>query len=146
MKYSQAKEVKEFCNNLFSKPSWRDVIEEATSASAVDFEVENVRFILASSIDSIQQEELESDLYVLGCFNADFLAPILDIDIEAIQEMQKAEAYTAIGTLIVKMGKLEEVQEGYASADGYGHHFNRYDFGEDEISINGSNYLVFDNH
>jgi hypothetical protein len=60
--------------------------------------------------------------------------------------MQKAEAYEAIGKLIISLCKLPELQEAYASADGYGHHFNSYDFEEKEITVDGLTYYVFDNH
>ena len=143
MKYSEIKNLKEFCNGLHSEPDWREVLQNALD-DADDFEVSNVRFISDSAIDSIQQDELSSDLYCLGCFNADFLADYLPIDAEDIKNIQDAGAYEAIGKMILPV--IEDVQKGYASADGYGHHFNHYDFNEDEIFINGNLYHVFDNH
>lgn len=143
MKYSQVKTIKNFCNTLFSTPDYREVI---ANAGDDDFEVDNVRFIRADAIGQIMQDELSSDEYVLGCFNADFLADVLGIDQDVIEAMQKAEAYEAIGKLIKSLGKLEELQEAYASADGYGHHFNSYDFGEENVTIDGIDYYVFDNH
>lgn len=142
MKYSQVKMLKSFCADLFSKPDYREVIAHAGED---DFEVNGVRFVRDDAIDQIQQDELASDEYILGCFNADFLADVLGIDQEVIEAMQKAEAFEAIGKLIISMGKLEALQQAYASADGYGHHFNGYDFSEEEISIDGVDYHVFDN-
>lgn len=145
MKYSDIKKVKAFCEDLFSSPDWREVVQNALDGEA-DFEVNNVRFISDNEIDSIQEEELGNDDYVLGCFNAGFLADILEIDQDVIEALQKAEAFEAIGKLIKSMGKLGDLQQAYASADGYGHHFNSWDSGEEEITISGTLYHVFDNH
>ena len=145
MKYSELKTIKNFCNNLSSSPDWREVVAEIESGNA-DFEVNNVRFINSSDIDHIQCEELGNDEYILGCFNAWFIADVLGIDQDVIEAMQKVEAYEAVGKLIISLGKLEELQAAYASADGYGHHFNSYDFGDEELSVNGELYHVFDNH
>lgn len=95
-----------------------------------DFEVDDFRFIHQDDIDQIQQEELSSDEYVLGCFKSWFLADVLDIDLEVIESMQEAEAFEAIGKLVISMDKLGQLQEGYTYADGYGHHFSRYDGSE----------------
>lgn len=145
MRYSELKQIKQFCDDLFSTPDWREVVENIQDGEA-DFEVDGVRFINSGSIDQVMQDELESDLYCLGCFNAWFIADVTGIDQEAIEELQKAEAYTAIGKLIVSMGKLEELQGEYAWQDGYGHHFNSYDFSEEELTVNGETFHVFDNH
>lgn len=104
-----------------------------------DFEVGNYRFISVGEIDEIQQNELEGDLYILGCFNASFLAGVLDIDQDVIESMQSSEAFEAVGKLIISMDKLEELQSEYASVDGYGHHFAHYDHHEHEIG----DYLAF---
>lgn len=49
-------------------------IEEAR-----DFNIGRYRFIRRNQIDEIMTEELESDLYVLGCFKASFLADFLPL-------------------------------------------------------------------
>lgn len=150
MKYSTIKEVKVFCQSLDSQPDWREVVTMLApcfvSGMVSDFEVDEVRFINSNDIDSIMRDELSSDEYILGCFNAGFLASVLDIDIEVIDAMQQAEAYEAIGKLVLSLGKLEELQHDYVMADGYGHHFNHYDGGEEELSVCGTLYYVFDNH
>ena len=145
MKYSELKKIKFFCDDLHYDPDWREVLESALSGDD-SFEVDNVRFIAEDSIDAIQCDELESDLYTLGCFNAWFLADVTGLDSEVIEAMKSAEAFEALGNLVISMGKLSDLQQAYASADGYGHHFNRYDGGEEEIMINGRLFLVFDNH
>ena len=65
----------------------------------------------------------------------------MDIDIDVIQAMQKAEAFEALGKLVMSTGKLEELQEKYASEDGYGHHFGHYDGCEYEL--NSQPYYAF---
>ena len=143
MKYSDIKKVNKFCTGLFSEPNYKEVINNIESSND-DFEVDGVRFIQSEYIDDIQQNELLSDLYCLGCFNAYFLADYLPIDMNDIQAIQDAGAYEAIG----KMCKVHiaDIQAGYVSADGYGHHFNHYDGNEEELNINGVLYHVFDNH
>lgn len=144
MKYSDIKQIRNFCNDLFSTPDWREVVGNIENEET-DFEVDNVRFINSDNIDQIQEDELGSDDYILGCFNASFLSGILEIDQDVIEAMQKAEAFEVVGKLIKSLGKLGEVQQEYASADGYGHHFNSYNFGMEEIKVGGQLFYVFDN-
>jgi len=106
--------------------------ERALGHVESDFEVGDWRFIDADAINDIQQEELSNDLYMLGCFTDWFLANATDIDIEVIQALQEAEAFEALGKLVLP--HIAEIQAEYASTDGYGHHFNRYDGEEYEIS------------
>jgi hypothetical protein len=106
-----------------------------------DFEVDGYRFIASNAIDDILCEELEGDEYILGCFNAWFLADVLDIDQEAIEAMQQAEAFEALGKLIISLGKVRELAKAYSSADTYGHHFAHYDGAERELS--SADYYVF---
>lgn len=119
-----------------------EVIEELRLESD-DFEVNNYRFISEDSIDSIMQDELSGDEYILGCFNSWFLADVLDIDCDVIEAMQEAEAFEAIGKLVLSMNKLEELQSKYVSADGYGHHFARYDGNKYELKLNGRDFYAF---
>ncbi len=143
MKLSQIRTLKTFCNDLFSQPCFKEVINSVEN-NEDDFEVNNVRFISADSIDKIQQDELQSDLYCLGCFNASFLASVTGWPMALIEAAQKGEAFEELGEGLVDY--IEEIQESYASVDGYGHHFNSYDFSEDTIEIDGTEYFVFDNH
>ena len=114
-----------------------ELIERIESEDDTDFEFAGARIIHRDFIDQIQREELLSDLYILGCFNANFLADYLPLNADEIEQLQKAEAYTAIGKIAAK--HIDEIQEGYAAADGYGHHFNGYDFSE----IETDHYYVF---
>ena len=145
MKYSQIKAVKTFTEDLFSTPNYREVLENVLNDNN-DFEVENVRFILADDIDEIQAEELTQDLYCLGCFNASFIAEQCNWPIELVEAAQKGDAYEALGKAIEDNTDMFEFAQAYSGADGYGHHFNSYDFGEEEIEINGKTYYVFDQH
>ena len=149
MIYSDIKHVKEQCEMLHSDPDWREVVRKLDSGES-DFWVDGVRFIDEWEIDNVMADELASDLYTLGCFNDWFLADILDIDIDVIQAMQEAEAFEAIGKLIISLDKLPELAEQYARADGYGHHFNSYDFGEEMLGFHptrgpGWDFYIFDN-
>lgn len=105
----------------------RDLMGSAETDVTVDLDGHSWRFIRASGIDEIMQKELKSDTYFLGCFNSGFLAGILGVDADAIASIQKSEAFDGLGQLILAGGHLEELQEAYASADGYGHHFASYD-------------------
>ena len=144
MKLSQIRTLKNFCNDLFSQPDFKEVITLAVVDQEVDFEVNNVRFIASDSIDEIQQDELKSDLYCLGCFNALFLSQVTGLPCGLIEAAQNGGAYEDLGKVLVDY--IEDIQEEYSLADGYCHHFNHYDFSEDTIVINGIEYLVFDNH
>ncbi len=145
MRLSNIRNIRTFCSDLFSTPDWREVVTEL-EAHNDDFEVDGVRFIADDVILDVLVDELGSDDYCLGCFNANFLAGVTGIDQNVFEAMQEAEAYEAVGKLIKSLDKLEEVASEYVSADGYGHHFNRYDFGEEELEVNGKLYHVFDNH
>lgn len=144
MNFKDLLKINRFCASLHSMPDWREVAE-SIEAGVKDFEVNNVRFIDAEIIDEVLANELRNDDYILGCFNSCFLADVLGIDQDVIDAMQKAESFEAIGKLVKSLDKLDELALAYAKADGYGHHFNSYDSGEEEIVVNGVTYHVFDN-
>lgn len=106
-----------------------------------DFEIDNYRFISNEEIDAIQQDELKSDLYILGCFNADFIADQTNIPYKAVLALQKADAYEELGEMMKEF--IEEIQEEYSRLDGYGHHFGRYDRNGYEAELNGIDYHYF---
>ena len=145
MKFSQIKEIRNFCDNLFSTPNWREVVEKI-SGGETDFEVEGVRFITGDTILSVLAEELQSDLYCLGCFNARFIADMCNWPIQLVEAAQKGEAFEALGKAIADNCDMERFANAYAGADGYGHHFNRYDGSEEELVIGDVTFHVFDNH
>ena len=128
------KQCRAICKELEEKLgvyNWREVIEELQAGSD-DFEVAGYRFIDYDSIDKIQQEELASDEYVLGCFTPWFLSSVLDMPAESIEAIQKTSP-EALGQIIIAQNKLAELQADYARCDGYGHHFAHYDGNEYEI-------------
>ena len=127
MKLSEIKEIKNLVDD-----EWKEAVL-SISLKKDDFEVNDYRFIRQDKIDKIQQEELGNDSYILGCFNAWFLADILDLPTQDIEDLQKKDCFDAIGYMVLKSGKIEELQEQYVSADGYGHHFAHYDHNEHEV-------------
>lgn len=137
MKMSKIKEIKSIVGDF-----WREVLEEVLDDNN-DFEVGNYRFISSEFIDEIMCEELSNDEYILGCFCTWFLSDILEIDQDVIDAMKEAEAFEAIGKLVISLGKLEDVQQGYVSNDGYGNHFAHYAHEENEIHIDGKDYYYF---
>ena len=138
MKLSQLRDVKNLSNEL--DIDFRELTEQITDEND-DFEIDNYRFIKVSEIDTIQQDELKSDLYSLGCFNADFIADNTDLSLKVVQALQKAEAFEELGELIVD--DIETIQSEYSRLDGYGHHFGRYDGNEYEITLNDVDYYYF---
>lgn len=140
MKYSELKAIRAFCNALHSEPAWREVLE---NIGQDDFTVDNVRFIRADAIDIIQADEMENDSYILGCFNASAIADATGWPVVLIEAAQKGEAFKEIGDGMTRE-QVEALQQIYCRADGYGHHFNSYDFSEEEITLGGIDYLVFD--
>ena len=138
MKLAQLRDVKNLSNEL--DIDFRELTEQITDENN-DFEIDNYRFIKVSEIDTIQQDELKSDLYSLGCFNADFIEDNTNLSLKVIQALQKAEAFEELGELIVD--DIETIQSEYSRLDGYGHYFGRYDGNEYEITLNDVEYYYF---
>jgi hypothetical protein len=107
-----------------------------------DFEAGNFRFIHVEAVDRIMVEELEGDAYCLGCFNADFLADIVNLPLKAIETLQKAEAFEALGKIIMDGGYTAKIAEKHADADGYGYHFAH----DDGYTHDCGNYYMFKNN
>lgn len=125
-----------------------EILEEIDNNS--DFEIScgghKYRFIDSEVIDEIQREELTYDEYILGCFNASFLAGLdnMPLDYDTLKVLQESEAFEGIGKLIANnKDLLAELQEDYARTDGYGHHFALYDHNEYEIMAGDRTYYVF---
>lgn len=114
----------------FDKDERKEIIQNILKGEN-DFTVGNYRFINQDDIDDIMTDELLSDKYMLGCFNAWFIADICDLDIETVEKAQKNDSYELLGELMAK--NIGEVVENYISSDGYGHHFGHYDGYENEI-------------
>lgn len=144
MKYSELTQIKQFCEGLFSAPAWSEVARNILNG-VEDFEVDNVRFISDNVIDKVQADEMESDSYILGRFDSQAISNATNWPVRLIEAAQKGEAYSEVGDAMSRE-QIEALQQIYSNADGYGHHFNSYDFGEEEITVNGVLYHVFDNH
>ena len=97
------------------------------------FEVENYLFVRTNHLDEYLADYLKNDEYHLGSFTSWFIAGQTNIDADVIEAMQAAEAYEAVGKLILSICDMEEFAEAAASGDGYGHFLNRYDGSEIEI-------------
>lgn len=144
--YKDLIKINRFCESLHSEPEWREVVD-CIDNDETDFEIDNVRFIRSDIINEVLAEELSNDEYILGCFMPYFVADQTNVDSDVIKAMQEAEAFEAVGKLILSLCDMGEFAQAYASADGYGHHFNSYDFGEEELTLSKSTvYHVFDNH
>ena len=147
MKLSQIKEVKVLCEDLASNPDFKEVVRNIVEGFD-DFTVDNVRFIKDSAILEIMADEIFSDDYVLGCFNASFISENSDLNYELVIACQESGAFEAIGKALndtLTQDQKESFCANYASADTFGHHFNHYDFGHIEKSFNGISYHIFDN-
>lgn len=135
MQYSEIKKVKSALEDMgcYNFREFIKTIEgEGKESSILDFEIGEFRFIHESIIDNIMDEELSSDEYVLGCFNASFLTYYMDLEEHDITHIQE-KCPEALGKLIIATGQLENVRSGYVSADGYGHHFAHYDHEEHDL-------------
>ena len=112
---------------------------EQIKMQAIDFTCGAYRFIIDTSIDQILADELQDDLYILGCFNVDFISSQTRLPYEMIEACQKAEAFEAIGKGIIATCGIQKFAKAYQEADGYGNHFAHYDHETIELL----NYLVF---
>ena len=141
MKYSQTQKLIEA---MVSAPAWREVVEKILSGGQ-DFEVDGVRFIHDDVILSVLADELTNDEFILGCFAAGCIAEATGWPEVLITTVQKAEAYAEIGAAM-DADQVRKLAEIYSSADGFGHHFNRYDGSEEELIVDGFGlFHVFDN-
>jgi hypothetical protein len=102
------------------------------------------RFIASDEIDQIMQDELESNLYMLGCFVPSFIASHTGLNVEAVECIQQSGDAKALEGLGLAMAEaIVNVQQDYVSCDGYGLHFAHYDGNEHELNINGRHFYAF---
>ena len=140
LRLTEVKSIINFCNE--NNIDYRDVIDNIADLQD-DFEVDNYRFIKESEIDNIQLEELESDPYILGCFNGWFIADNTNLSYDIVRALQSAEKYSEIGEHIIDNNYTSAMQEEYSRLDGYGHHFARYDGHTMEDLLSEFGYYVF---
>jgi hypothetical protein len=122
--FSELKDIHQFCAD--NGIDWKEVASNMADDSQ-DFEVDNYRFIAENDIDAIQCEEMKNDPYILGCFNAWFIADNSSLSLAIVEALQKGEQYDAIGEHLIDNNCVGDMQKAYAGADGYGHHFSHYD-------------------
>ena len=144
MKYSQIKQIRALCDDLVSVHAWRDVVEKILSG-VQDFEVDGDRFIHDDVILSVLADELTNNEYILGGFASWCIAQATDWPALLIEAAQKGRAYAEIGDAM-DTDQIRKLAEIYSSAEGFGHHFNRYDGGEEELRVEEFGlFHVFDN-
>ena len=117
-------------------------LQENIENEKEDFEVDNYRFVLESEAKNIALDMYKCDTYMLGCFNDFFISDNCDIKLNVVQALQKAEAFSELGELMLDNG-IEELISEYCRLDGYGNVFGSYDGNSDEVTINGNLYVVF---
>lgn len=132
--------ITKLCNELGLDVE--DVVENICCKED-DFTIGNYRFIHEDEIDQILEDELGCDAYILGCFNAWFIADNTDLSIDIVEALQNSEQYEIIGRHILDNDYLEDFAKAYSDADGYGHHFNHYDGGQIEDILSETGYYVF---
>jgi len=84
----------------------------------------------------------EDDYYALGCFNASFLEDYLPLDYEDIEKLQEAEAYEAIGKILMNSGNFQKMMDDYIATDGFGSALGSYDGGNDGFTPKSGNTLI----
>ena len=82
------------------------------------------------------------DTYMLGMFNASFIADFICLDIESIELLQKAEGYEGLGSAIMNGELFEEMMDEYIRLDGYGHALSSYDGNYEEYSTSEGEDLI----
>lgn len=139
LSFTELKNIVSIANNYgIDKKELLENIENENE----DFEVDNYRFILESEAESIALDMYKYDEYMLGCFNDRFISDNCDIKLNVVQALQKAEAFSELGELMLDNG-IEELISEYCRLDGYGHVFGSYDGNNDEVTINDNLYIVF---
>lgn len=138
MKYTEIKEL----INEFDRSAAEDIIANLGSN---DFEVDRgyYRFIREDAAEQIAYDMLESDTYILGCFNPDFIADNTILSYDIVKALQEGEQFVAIGQHILDNDDLDGIVSEYIRLDGYGHVFGSYDGDYEEIAIDGIDYIYF---
>lgn len=139
MKLSEVKKIIRLANELnICKRELFDNINNEES----NFDVENYTFIEECGVFNIVKNMYESDTYILGCFNAWFIADNCNIPYNCVEALQKAEAFSELGELMLENG-IDELIEEYIRLDGAGHALNSYDGSNEEITINEVDYIYY---
>jgi hypothetical protein len=131
--FTEVKEIFEFADELGID---RRELAQNIIDGAEDFEIDCYRFIEEDEIDKIQVEELQSDPYILGCFNTSFIADNSNLSYDIVEALQKGDQYESLGQHLIDNDCVEDMQEEYSRLDGYGHHFAHYDHHTMEDKVN----------
>lgn len=86
MKYSELKQIKEFCDGLRSAPDWREVVN---LWGQEDFWVDEVRFIHEDGMDRIWTDSLIE--LIQDCYDLSDVPDFVEIDWEATAENCKVD-------------------------------------------------------
>lgn len=137
----QYAEIKELINE-FGRSAAEDIIANLGND---DFGVDRefYRFIREDEAYKIAYDMLEGDVYMLGCFNADFIADNTKLSYDIVKALQEGEQFDAIGQHIIDNDDLDDIVSEYIRLDGYGHVFGSYDGNYEEIEIDGVDYIYF---
>lgn len=114
-------------NGIDWKEAARQIAEEAQ-----DFEVDGYRFIHKGSIDQIAVDSYLGDPYLLGMFNASFIADNSSLSFDIVRVLQRSDEYEAIGQHLLDADEAEDMILEACRIDGYGHMLNSYDGSCDE--------------
>ena len=125
----------ELLNNVYAETGCREATREiVTGILNGNYDVTtsdyNWRAIEEEMINDVLIEELAADEYVLGCANPNFLSEVTGIDSDVFVAMHEAEAFDAIGKLIISGGFVTRYAERLLAWDGPGPHFAHYDGAE----------------
>ena len=99
-----------------------------------DFEIGGYRFIKADDIDSILEDELDSDPYIIGSLADWLLSNVLNIDIDIVKVAQDTGLYDELGDSVIRQDAVRSLKEKIVTLDGYGSYFARYDRHEHSIT------------
>ena len=142
MNYREVKDLVKLSQDLEIDKS--ELFAEIDSENE-NFEVDNYKFITHDEAVEEVSNMYQCDNYLLGCFNAGFISDVTNIDWRVIEALQKAEAFSELGMLILDYldNDLTELSEEYIRLDGYGRALNSYDGNWSEITLNGIDYIYF---
>ena len=90
--------------------------------------------------EGILAEEMSSDAYGVGGFNADFIASHSDLSLEIVEALQEGEKFEALGQYLIDNDCVtgpHGMAADCARADGLGHHFAHYDGETHELNSEG---------
>ena len=142
MTYSEVKDLIKLAQDLNIDKT--ELFAEVDSGNE-NFEVDNYKFTTHNEAVEEVSNMYQCDEYLLGCFNASFISDVTNIDFRVIEALQKAEAFSELGMLILDYldKDLTELSKEYIRLDGYGNALNSYDGNWREITLNGIEYIYF---